>query len=191
MRAEKLPADNFENKKPLQRGVQLIKRYRDIYFQKDDSFKTSSIILTTIAGQFYNGEESIFDTVDGIINKIKNNISSTESRIKVLNPVNDQEDFTDKWDENPEYYKAFVAFCNHLYNEWQELKKEHGVITESRILKGLFGEDVLMKAQKGQTEMLESYRKNNLLGISKQTGILSSIATVSTTAIKTNTFYGE
>lgn len=56
LKAERLPSDDFQKKKPLQRAVQLIKRYRDIYFQKDDTYKTSSIILTTIAGEFYQGE---------------------------------------------------------------------------------------------------------------------------------------
>ncbi len=104
MRAEKLPADNFKHKKPLQRAVQLIKRYRDLYFQKDDAYKTSSIILTTITGQFYQGEESIFDTVDNIITVIRTKVNQPMGRLKILNPVNSAEDFTDKWDSEPEYY---------------------------------------------------------------------------------------
>lgn len=192
LRAENLPIDDFANKKPLQRAVQLIKRYRDVYFQKDDTYKTSSIVLTTLAGQFYNGEESIFDAVDSIVNRIRNKVSvSPYHRIQVLNPVNDQEDFTDKWEREPLYYSAFVAFCNHLHNEWQELKKGEGTITESRILKGLFGDDVVMRAQKNQADMLDSYRKRNSLGINRATGMMSSIGATATSAVKTNTFFGS
>lgn len=190
LRAEKLPADDFANKKPLQRAVQLIKRYRDIYFQGNDQYRTSSIVLTTIAGQFYNGEDSIFNTVDGIINRIRTSISATSGRIKVLNPVNQEEDFTDKWDAEPKYYEAFKAFCNHLHKQWQELKKEQGVPTEGMILKGLFGDDVLVKAQKRQTDILETYRSKNLLGVNRNTGILSS-SVASATSLKPNTFFGE
>ncbi len=191
LRAEHLPADDFANKKPLQRAVQLIKRYRDIYFQKDDTYKTSSIVLTTIAGQFYNGEDSIFEAVDGIINRIRSKvIASPTQRIKVLNPVNAEEDFTDKWERERGYYSAFIAFCNHLYAEWQELKKEHGMMTDSRILKGLFGDDLLIKAQKNQTEMIDSFRKNKSLGINRTTGMMSSVGT-SAASIKTNTFFGS
>ena len=191
LRAEKLPVDDFQNKKPLQRAVQLIKRYRDLYFQDHyTEYKTSSIVLTTIAGQFYNGEDSIFDTVDGIINRIRNYTSFSQSRIKVLNPVNEKEDFTDKWEEEPEYYIAFKAFCDHLHSEWQELKKEQGILTEGRILKGLFGDDVFARAQNKRTAIVESYRNQNKLGVNKTSGILSSSA-VGTAAIKSNTFYGE
>lgn len=54
---EKLPSEVYL-KSPLQRGVQLIKRCRDIYFQ-DKDFRVSSIVLTTLIAQFYEGEESI------------------------------------------------------------------------------------------------------------------------------------
>ncbi|MCX2584349.1 nucleotidyltransferase [Pedobacter sp. MR22-3] len=191
IRAENLPADNFRFKKPLQRAVQLIKRYRDIYFQDDDTYKTSSIILTTIAGIYYTGQESIFDTVEGIINQIQSNVSRLPHRIKILNPVNAQEDFTDKWDSEPAYYEAFKAFAVHLYNEWQELKRENGVLNEGRILKGLFGEDNFINAQRAQTELLESYRNRRDLGVNRETGNFVKAGTVASTAIKTNTFYGE
>lgn len=191
LRAEKLPSDNFENKKPLQRAVQLIKRYRDVYFQKDDTYKTSSIVLTTIAGDLYNGEDSIFETVNNIIVRIQNQIASVPHRIKVYNPVNDQEDFTDKWDGEPRYYTAFKQFCQHLYDEWQSLKKKQGVLNESRVLKGLFGDDLVIKAQTEQTNMLENYRRNNQLGIERKTGIIGTFTSSGTTTIKANTFFGR
>ena len=191
LKAEKLPNDNFKNKKPLQRGVQLIKRYRDIYFQEDGTFKTSSIILTTIAGNFYKGEESIFDTVDGIISTIREQIVLYPyTRLKVLNPVNDAEDFTDKWDKEPQYYEAFKKFVFHLYNEWQKLKEQYGLIEEGKIMKGLFGDDLFMRAQTKQASEIDNLRQNNLLSISRASGILSPKAT-NNTIIKSNTFYGE
>lgn len=191
LRAENIPTDNFRYKKPLQRGVQLIKRYRDIYFQNDDTYKTSSIILTTIAGLYYNGEESIFDTVENIVNQTRQNVNYLPSRLKILNPVNLQEDFTDKWDAEPQYYEAFKAFIIHLYDEWQELKKQHGVITESRILKGLFGDDLFINAQREQTSLLEGYRKVQNLGVNRDTGNIVKASAVGTAIVKSNAFFGE
>ena len=191
-RAENVPSDDFEKKKPLQRAVQLIKRYRDVYFQKDDTYRTSSIVLTTIAGQFYNEEDSIYDTVDGILTKIRTEIASSPSkRIKILNPVNAAEDFTDKWEAEPGYYIAFQNFCNFLFKEWQELKKENGIPEEGKLLKGLFGDDVYMNAQKKQTERIEAMRKNNSLGVNRTTGTLSALGTAATSTLKSNTFFGE
>ena len=191
LRAENLPSNAYENKKPLQRGVQLIKRYRDIYFQDDDEFKTSSIILTTIAGLYYNGEESIFLTVENIVNKIRQHTLYNTARIKVLNPVNSEEDFTDKWENEPRYYQAFKAFCEHLYHQWQELKKENGVITEARILKDLFGDDLYLKAQTSQVDVIDKARNSNQLGIGKKTETISSLIAPIIAPIKSNTFYGD
>ena len=190
LRAEKIPADDYEQKKPLQRAVQLIKRYRDIYFQKDDTYKTSSIILTTIAGQFYTGQESIFDTVEHIVTTLQSKIAGISSRIKIVNPVNADEDFTDKWEREPQHYKAFQAFTLHLHQEWQKLKRNRGVITEGTIMKGLFGEQVFIKAQTDQSNFIENLRKNKQLAVNKSTGTLSSLSSTAA-VIKTNTFFGE
>lgn len=191
LRAENLPSNEYENKKPLQRGVQLIKRYRDIYFQDDDEFKTSSIILTTIAGLYYNGEESIFLTVENIVNRIRQHTLYNTARIKVLNPVNSAEDFTDKWENEPRYYQAFKAFCEHLYHQWQELKKENGIITEARILKDLFGDDLYLKAQTSQADVIDKARNSNQLGIGKKTATISSLIAPIIAPIKSNTFFGD
>lgn len=189
-RAENIQVDDFNNKKPLQRAVQLIKRYRDIYFQDDSSYKTRSIILTTIAGQLYSGEESIFETIENIISKIRAEFRFPE-RLKILNPINSDEDFTDKWDDEPQYYKAFKMFVNHLYDEWQKLKKENGVIEESRIFKGLFGEKLVERTQKIESEIIGDLRNNDGLGIVTGSGVLSNSSDVRNSIVKENTFFGD
>ena len=170
--------------------MQLIKRYRDIYFQKDDTYKTSSVILTTIAGEYYQGEDSIFDTVNNIITTIRTHVNQPTGRLKILNPVNAEEDFTDKWDDEPEYYEAFKKFASHLYNEWQKLKMQHGVLNEGIVLKGLFGDDIFTKAQTSQSMLIEELRKSKSLAAVRNTGILSSVSSVGAAAVKSNTFFG-
>ncbi len=191
LRAEKLPIDNFKIKKPLQRAVQLIKRYRDVYFQNDDTYKTSSIILTTMAGQFYQGEESIFKAIDNIITTINNKIDQPYGRLKITNPVNQDEDFTDKWDKEPEYYDGFKKFVKHLYSEWQKLKIQNGVLEEGVVMKGLFGDEVFRKAQFNQTVLIDQLRNAKTLGVSRESGSLTSASLIGATAIKNNTFYGN
>jgi hypothetical protein len=192
---ESLPPDEFSKKKPLQRAVQLIKMYRDEYFKEIPEMATSSIILTTISGEFYNGEESIYETIDGIIGNIKQKLRLEawgQNRLKILNPVNPDEDFSDKWEDQkePELYEYFKKFVAHLDNHWQELKKENGVLEEADILKGLFGENAFLKAQNSQVEFLEKSRKNQQLGVSTSTGALLSSSVDQSKAVKNNTFYG-
>jgi hypothetical protein len=190
MRAENIPVDDYNNKKPLQRAVQLLKRYRDIYFEKKEEYKTSSIVLTTIAGLFYEGQDSIFDTIDSIVSRLRNETSQHGQRIKILNPVNANEDFTDKWDAEPQYYAEFKNFCNHLYIQWQSLKNNDDLISESTILKGLFGDGLLVSAQRGQVMATELQRRRNVLAVDKKTATLTSMASASV-PIKGNTFFGE
>ena len=190
--AENLPVDDFDNKKPLQCGVQLIKRYRDLYFLKDDTYKTSSIIITTLCGQLYTGEDSIFGTIDAIISKIISQVRISSGCIKVLNPVNADEDFTDKWEAEPAYYTAFKNFSEYLYVQWQKLKGNHGVIEESLVMKSLFGEDVVVRAQTQQTEAFENLRKQNALGVNRNTGaVVAATSLLSNPIKKINTFFGD
>lgn len=191
LKAEKIQSDDFKNKKPLQRAVQLIKRYRDMYFEGDDSYKTRSIILTTIAGEFYTGEESIFDTVDHIISTIHSKVENSFVRFKVLNPVNPEEDFTDKWDDEPEYFFAFKKFAIHLYSEWQKLKENQGVIQEGAILKGLFGDKLYESVVLKQTDNIQALRESGNLETVRSSGVLTSISSANTSPIKENTFYGN
>ena len=158
---EELPNDDIYSKEPLKRAVQLTKRYRDIYFEKNPKHKTSSIVLTTIFGELYEGESSIYQTIDSILNKIVKRYAHYQylfesqgvyKRIKVLNPVNSDEDFTEKWDKEKDYYNQFIAFAKSYKEKWEKLKNgDFGVAEE------LFGSDRI----KGiLTEQLKELSKN-------------------------------
>ncbi len=158
---EELPNDDIYSKEPLKRAVQLTKRYRDIYFEKNPKHKTSSIVLTTIFGELYDGEPSIYQTIDSILNKILKRYTDYQylfesqgvyKRIKVLNPVNSDEDFTEKWDKEKEYYNQFIAFAKSYKEKWEKLKNGNFGVAEE-----LFGSDRI----KGiLTEQLKELSKN-------------------------------
>lgn len=161
---QELPEDDFFKKKPLQRSVQLLKRYRDIYFEKIPEYATSSIVLTTIAGHFYKGENSIFETIDSILSRIQEESATFQlrhSRLKITNPVNAQEDFSEKWDKDPKLYQHFLAFTKDLYEKWQLLKRDfsEGAAT----YEGLFGESVYKSAIRQQLEKLGKKSSNQLI----------------------------
>jgi hypothetical protein len=189
--AEDLPADEYAAKKPLQRAVQIMKRFRDLHFEKAKEFSTPSIVLTTIAGEYYKGEDSIFLTIDRIVTQLYQQIGqSPKIRIKVTNPVNPNEDFTDKWENEPDYYIAFSKFISSLYFNWQNLKKENGVIEESNILKSVIGEYIYSESLKEQSLLVEDYRKKGKLFTSTISGGLTSDKD-SAKSIQKNTFFGE
>ncbi len=189
--AEEIPSDEFATKKPLQRAVQIIKRYRDLFFEKTPDYATPSIVLTTLAGQLYQNQDSIFETIDSIITQINSKINlSRTKRIKVLNPVDNEEDFTDKWEREPQYYTEFIRFTEALYKSWQKLKQDNGIIEESNILKGLIGDSLYSDSIKQQTLLTEDYRRKGKVFSSSATGLLGS-QKISDKPIQKNTFFGE
>ncbi|WP_111308560.1 nucleotidyltransferase domain-containing protein [Confluentibacter sediminis] len=163
---EPLPEELY-NKTPLQRAVQLIKRCRDIYYQ-DKDFPVSSIVLTTLIAKFYNGEDSIYDTIDNTVFKIKSsylNSITTHQRFKVFNPVNPEEDFTDSWTNK--HYDSFYSFINNFYTKWQELKESFEISGKEYI--ELFGEGVYKKSL---SEQIMMFSKNTDDIVTKTSGII-------------------
>jgi hypothetical protein len=121
---EELPEDNIYNKTPLQQAVQLIKRNRDIYFQNKD-FPVSSIVITTLMGQFYEQQDSIYSTIDGVLSALRNQIVSVKQsgeKFKIVNPVNPDEVFTDSWTDK--HYSSFYEFIEDIYSKWMTLKQD-------------------------------------------------------------------
>ena len=156
--AEPLPDTNLYSKTPLQRSVQLVKRYRDIFFDKKE-FKVSSVVLTTLMGTFYNSEQTIYDTIDNCLTKIKlsyNTALEKGTRFKVLNPVDDQEDFTDSWTN--ENYRNFYAFIEDFYQKWVLLKQEFEKSGAEYIR--LFGEGEYKKSLQDQIKVMSRFSKD-------------------------------
>ncbi|MDB0600271.1 nucleotidyltransferase [Tenacibaculum maritimum] len=163
---EDLPNEHFYTRKPLQRATQLIKRYRDIYFDDKSEFKTSSIILTTLAGQLYNGENTIYETINNTLNKVVFQITE-EKRLKIFNPINSDEDFTEKWDVKPELYTHFKNFIKDFYMKWQILKQDFSKSADT--YDKLFGETIYKDTLINQTKFFAKLSDDNLI---KSSGVL-------------------
>lgn len=159
---EEIPDEEpYELKKPLKRAVQLIKRHRDIYFEKDVENSTASIILTTLAGIHYKGEGTIYETVNNIITKIHYSLGQGIDNFTVVNPVNTEEEFTNKWKESPILFNRFVEFIRDFKASWERLKRENGIDDSSDSMKVLFGTKTFDKAFSEQSDHFEKAVKNS------------------------------
>lgn len=85
----------YQWRTPLQRCIQILKRHRDIMFEKDLEGHPISAIITTLAARSYQGEEEIEDAMQTILTKMGDLVNKQEPRVP--NPVNPAEDFADKW----------------------------------------------------------------------------------------------
>jgi hypothetical protein len=122
------PVPKFQKDKyPLQRIIQILKRHRDLMFIGDEH-KPISIIITTLAAKAYNKQVNILDALLSIIEKmplfIEEKHSAKHGRmIKwVTNPVNNQENFADKWTETEEKQRNFYDWLAKLQNDFGNLR---------------------------------------------------------------------
>ncbi|HHY68152.1 MAG TPA: nucleotidyltransferase [Alicyclobacillus sp.] len=195
--AEPLPSPEIPDvKPPLKRAVQLMKRYRDVYFgDEPEKLGPISIVLSTLAARNYDGQGSVTDTISFVLSGILREIEEAKylgSRVYVCNPSNPREDLSEKWDSHPERYEAFVQFIQDFQKEWESVVRIRGLANLAAALSRMFGEKVTREALKGQADFVEKLRKSVQLGIFNETGVLSlDLGATNVTPIKRNTFYGE
>jgi hypothetical protein len=187
-----LPDDeSVERKSPLKRAVQLIKRYRDVYFEDDLESAPISIVLTTLAGRAYYGQASVTESISHILNEIDRLIPK-EGRLIVLNPSNPDEDLSERWDSNPDLYEKFKIFVKEFKQQWNHVTTLQGIHNIAAALKEMFGENIINESIKDQVEFIEKARKSQKLSVMGSTGMLVAASKETTSIpVRKNTFYGE
>jgi Second Messenger Oligonucleotide or Dinucleotide Synthetase domain len=187
---EPLPA---YSKPPLKVAVQLLKRWRDVAFKGRENLQPSSIILTTLAGYLYGGENHPTDALTTILDGIYK-WANTES-IRLQNPSNPKEWITDRWAEKPAMYDAFLAEVFALRVQWQKLIDKGRFPDFVADLKILFTDVPVTRALKKFAEVRGEARSNGTLFMEKGTGILGVAAAPATLSpgmkVKGHAFHGS
>lgn len=123
-------------KTPLQRAIQILKRHRDVRFTNHPmtADKPISMIITTLAARLYNGEPNVYLALRNIVKQLdalgellKPEFSTNKTLLEqslisrktdgtwlISNPVNQDENFADRWHENNNQ-KARAFF---LWTQW-------------------------------------------------------------------------
>ena len=105
-------------KTPLQRVIQLLKRHRDVMFSEKPDHQPISIIITTLAAHAYNNENNIAEAMINILSEMDKFIEKRGSVCWISNPVDEQENFADKWAEEPEKRKAFYEWLDAVRRDF-------------------------------------------------------------------------
>ena len=108
----------YKIKTPLQRAVQILKRHRDIMFEKDLDNKPISIIITTLAAHAYNDEDNVADALYNIVGRMKLFVENRNSEWWVANPVNPLENFADKWVRYPALNTKFFSWLRQVEGDF-------------------------------------------------------------------------
>ncbi|MDJ1485982.1 nucleotidyltransferase [Cytophagaceae bacterium YF14B1] len=123
---------DYKVRTPLQRGIQLMKRHRDIMFDGDEK-KPTSVILTTLAAKAYesvmrNPNSLLFvDIIGQMIDLMPTFIDNTQGHWTLKNPVNPLENFADKWnsqEDKQERAKKFFHWHQSFKKDYQQLLTE-------------------------------------------------------------------
>jgi len=187
--AEPVPEQQTAMEKtPLQRAVQLLKRWRDITYRNDADRAPRSIVLTTLAGQVYAGELSTSAALTAMIEGILRLTASRIEPLDVRNPTNGEELLSEKWREDPADYRLFVQNLRVFKQQWDEALTTSGPALAA-ILEELFGDET-RRAFKRQAERVNAARSSGTLRTAIGSGLLTTGASRSI-QVRPNTFYGD
>ncbi len=186
---QKISDQEIANKlEPLRRAVQLVKRYRDIYCEKNHTEPVRSIVICTLMGQvssFSGGTLKIIENFCKYVNKLIAN--SPKDPFEVKNPVVD-EVLTEKWNKNNNYYQDFVSMMQSLTFDINELRSlEHNSDTNT-LVKKMFGESVTNIVIKDFAKKLTESRNKGELSVNSN-GVINTDKFG--LPVKNNTFYGD
>jgi hypothetical protein len=156
-----------------------------------DEDKPISIIITTLASRAYNdiGGTDIVDTLKNIAFSLEKYIEERNGIKWVVNPVNDEENFADKWVEHPERQANFYKWIKQLQTDVNSLFNVQGgvnVIAES--LKKPFGDSSVTKAFSNYGEKARKLRDSGGLKMAATTGTLGLSGR---TAVAGHNFFGK
>ena len=138
-RVEDVP--EYKIKTPLQRVIQILKRHRDIWFDKNQSAydgkaKPTSIIITTLAAHAYNNEADIQQTLLKIVTEMPRHIKYDGNGVALIhNPVNPFENFADKWQEHPIREVCFKNWINQVQLDLTKALEHNNVQSVEKSLK--------------------------------------------------------
>ena len=106
----------------------------------------------------------------------------------IPNPVNPDENFADKWKENPKKELNFRKWLLRVETDLASAFKESRIHKVAERLKPAFGDRAVNQAMKRMGDDFRLKRESGLLKMSAGTGILGNNGS---TPVKEHTFYGQ
>ena len=175
----------------LQKTVQILKRHRDMKYinatDEERKCKPISIIITTLVGKMYSGNETIVDLIIKFCTSYEEYIEiKPNGDYFIANPVNADENFADKWNTYPERKDAFFKWVKSLKQDLitNNFMIFDDIIDKTDYLKKIFGNDIVANVfEKRNSNMTEKYidTKNIATLTNKKTE----------TKVKEHTFFGK
>lgn len=175
-------------KTPLQRAVQILKRHRDIYFRNDCDNCPASIIITTLAAHAYGNQADLDEALDVIVEGMPRYISQDDQGdFVILNPVNENENFADRWKGKPSRPRRFFEWLGAVRKDLTDLESVSGLDDIARRMEPAFGERLVKSAVAAYGDGLYKQRQGGYLKVAAGTG---TIGAVGASTVLPHTFFG-
>lgn len=187
MRTHPEQVPDWRVKTTLQRAVQVLKRHRDLQFAKDRDARPASILITTAAALGYEGADDVFGAVRHAADDMLNHFETRDGVIWLENPVNDEENFADRWNKHPEQQKGFISWVDQLRRDLDAAMTERGLHRVAKSLYPSFGEQPVVRAAERLGSTYRDLRETGKLAMAPS-GIL---ATSGKTSVRDHGFHGE
>lgn len=175
-------------KQPLKLAIQILKRWRDVEYDGRMHLSPPSIVLTVLAAQYYEGDDSLPVVVGSIVNRMVE--ATAGSPFDVHNPAHRHEVVSERWRDNPASFYDFAKSIRRLRDDWAELIALRGLGDIASKLKRLFGETA-GDAIKEASEQFEKARTENRAYLVPSTRTLTDVAAVSSIRMSPTRFYGD
>jgi hypothetical protein len=182
----------FMVKTALQRGVMVLKRHCDIYFQKHLDRRPPSILITTLAANAYTADQNLYQVVLTMAENMTAHIGRDGATYVVLNPVQTKENFADKWAIEPWRKQDFFNWVEALKRDFAEIGRlqRQGIPVLKDRLASLFGEGPVVKAVESWADTVRNAGDSGSLRAAVGTGALTTALNVGH-KVRPHTFYGE
>lgn len=181
----------YKIKTTLQVAIEILKRYRDIKFQKTPDIKPISIILTTLMARIYTGKENVYELIEKFSKEYIMYLEKDENgNILIKNPVDENENFADKWQKYPERKKAFFNFMKELNNDivTNKILLEGNIREQATSYKKLFGENMLNRVYENIANETRDERENSNIYLKENGNITTQKTNIN---VRNHNFYGK
>ncbi len=176
--------DQKGRKALLQRIVQLLKRHRDVWFDKTDpDLATISIIITTLAAQSYEACVRRF-SFDNPLDLLLRVVALMPAFIErewngtpgyfVMNETTAGENFADKWNLDPNLAHAFYRWNKVAAADFGRLADLDGFDEVAIALTAFMGEAPVRKAINATVNRVDGARTNGSLAVGRQIGLTTT-----------------
>lgn len=178
----------YETRTPLQKAIQILKHHRNMMFEGEDDAPIS-IMITTLAALSYEGEPGTFEALCAIVSRMRSHITRDNGRHSIKNPVDEREDYADKWVSEPQKERNFFLWLNRVEQDFSEgAFAASGLNKIGAMLNSSVGEIMSKRTLDSYASSFNTARNNGSLFASAAG--LSTVATIDSVPVPKHSFYG-